>query len=80
MPRNAHIAIMVAASNGKGLRLTADEVWQLARDEAIGRFAWNSLGKDDVDAGELPGPLWRKIDPSRNRVAANRGGLGSYDE
>jgi len=33
--RNPHVAIVEAAKKGKGLRLTADEVWDLYQDSAI---------------------------------------------
>jgi hypothetical protein len=45
--RDAHIAIMVAAARGVGLRLSADEVWALSQDEAIVAAATNGL--DEID-------------------------------
>lgn len=58
--RNPWIAIMVAAWNGKGLHLSADEVAWLSQDGAIETCAQN-----DVDrAGDLPPQFdWGKADP-----------------
>lgn len=47
MARDVYIAIMVAAHKGVGLHLTADEVGQLAIDEAIHMAALNGLDLKD---------------------------------
>jgi hypothetical protein len=68
--RDVYIAIMVAAAKGNGLRLTADEVYELSRDEAIVGAAFNALS---VEEAPEPGgmPDWAKINPSKIRVAGN---------
>jgi hypothetical protein len=59
--RNPWIAIMVAADNGRGLHLSADEIGWLAQDGAIETCAQN-----DVDrAGGTIGKDWRKVDPKK---------------
>lgn len=72
--RNIYIAIMVAAAKGRGLRLSIDDVADLAFDDAIQQFAVNCLDDSDwPDHHNLTGSAipWEKIDPSRNRAARN---------
>lgn len=69
--RDTYIAIMVAAAKGHGVRLSADEVFQLSHDDAIATRAANGL--EDC---EWPGrkkyklPGWARINPWRKRTAA----------
>jgi hypothetical protein len=44
--RDVYMAIMHAAANGRGLRLTAEEVWALSFDDAIETVAGNALDPD----------------------------------
>lgn len=71
--RDAHIAIMVAAYKGRGLTLSADEVSQLAGDNAIETAAMNGLDeKDWPDHDKEMGPDWSKIKMRRkDRVGKN---------
>lgn len=72
MSRDIYIAIMVADAKGVGLRLTADEVGELASDEAIRTAALNGLDdRDWPEHGMHAGPAWGKIDPTKDRVPAN---------
>lgn len=64
MPRNPWVAIMNAADNGVGLRLTADEVGQLSMDGAIEACAANDVARvDDTINPMVTG--WDKIDPKK---------------
>lgn len=67
--RDIYIAIMVAAAKGRGLRLTADDVNDLSRDDAICQAAYNGLGADEANSFDS----WDSINPNKPRVAANRG-------
>ena len=70
--RDIYIAIMVASANGRGLRLSPDEVDELAGDEAIRAAALNGLSEDDwPERGDFASPNWKTIDPSKSRVAGN---------
>lgn len=71
--RDAHIAIMVAAAHGRGVRLSADEVAALACDDAIETAAMNGLDEVDWPEHEKGGsPKWAKIKPRREgRVCKN---------
>lgn len=72
MTRDIYIAIMVADAKSSGLRLTADEVGQLAADEAIRMAALNGLDDRDWPGhGMHAGPSWAKIDPARDRAPGN---------
>lgn len=69
--RDPWIAIMVAAANGRSLRLSADDVEKLAGDNAIETAAANGLDEKDwpQDNG---GPDWKNIKPRRrDRIAKN---------
>lgn len=74
--RNIYIAIMRAADLGDGLRLSADEVAQLAFDDAIETHAAQCLDADDWlprKPGEqltTPKP-WRTMDPYKKRKGSN---------
>lgn len=70
--RDVYIAIMVAAAKGQGLRLTADEVRALSDDDAIGTRAINMLDETDPQLREGFELGWAKVNPKRNRLAANR--------
>jgi FAD/FMN-containing dehydrogenase len=67
--RDAHIAIMVAAAKGTGLRLSADEVAALANDEAISTAALNGIDEIDWPNHAVrfgPGPDWARIKRHRD--------------
>lgn len=71
--RDIYIAIMVASAKGQGVRLSADEVFDLSMDDAIATRAANGL-----DAAEWPeaqvqatSPGWKNINPWRKRKGAN---------
>lgn len=40
--RDVYVALMIAAKRGKGLKLTADEVFDLSLDDAISARAANA--------------------------------------
>lgn len=62
--RDVYIAIMVAAAQGKGVHLTADEAADLSMDDAIATRALNGLADgEDVD--------WASINPRKSREPAN---------
>jgi hypothetical protein len=47
MARPIYIAIMAASEAGRGLHLTADEVWELSRDDAVSHRAAVTLPDDN---------------------------------
>lgn len=47
MVRPIYISILAAADEGRGIRLTADEVFELSRDDAIVQRAGVELEDDD---------------------------------
>lgn len=60
---------MVAAYRGGGLRLSAEEVGNLAGDEAIRAAALNGLDKKDWPTWQTHGePKWETLDPKRKRT------------
>lgn len=61
-PRNVYAAIMVAADRGTGLVLTADEVFDLSRDDAIATAAQNSLTPEQE---KLTQGGWARLDPRK---------------
>jgi hypothetical protein len=61
--RNPWIAIMVAAANGRGLNLSADEVRWLSRDGAIETCAQNDIDRAGDEPPNQTG--WRKVDPTK---------------
>lgn len=67
--RDPWIRIMVAAAHGKGLHLTADEVFALSLDDAIATCAINGLEDGEAFGGEWD---WESIDPMRKRIPGNR--------
>jgi len=66
-----HQKIMRAAKRGTGLRLTADEVFQLSRDGAIATCAENDDARDTQDAldqaAEEEGQRWADTRESTDR-------------
>jgi hypothetical protein len=62
MARNPWIAIMVAAANGRGLHLSADEVFALSMDGAIAACATNDI---DRAGGEPPQFDWAAVDAAK---------------
>lgn len=70
MARDVYIAIMVAAAKGRGVRLTADECFALALDDAIATRAHNGLDESDW-ANPLASVGWESIDPNKERKGAN---------
>ena len=53
--RDIYIAIMIAAAKGRGLPLSADELYDLSRDDAISAYAANGLdSKDWADPLNFP--------------------------
>lgn len=65
LARNPYIAIMVAAQTGVGVRLSADECWDMAHDDAIATYATNCLEQDELHKG------WTNINPARARNKPN---------
>lgn len=63
--RDVYIAIMRAAALGKGLRLTAREVFELTIDDAITRRAWNGLTEEESQRCGAHKCSWADIDPDR---------------
>lgn len=69
MSRRIYVAILQAAACGKGLHLTADEVFSLRMDDAIATAACNQLTPEEVAAVGGGGPnatngkAWGKIKP-----------------
>lgn len=67
--RRAHLAVMRAAAFDRGLRLSADEVLQLAWDSAVSTVADNSLTEAEGRAiggtasADDPFAGYRKIKP-----------------
>jgi len=47
MSRDIYRAIMIAAAKGRGLKLTADEAFNLSLDDAISTRAVNSITEED---------------------------------
>lgn len=64
--RDVYIAIMVAAAQGVGLRLSPQECIDLSFDQAIAMAAVNGLAEGETDE-------WSRINPYRKRIAANQG-------
>jgi hypothetical protein len=73
MRPDLYIAIMVAAAHGRGLHLTADEVDELAADEAIKTRALNGLEAAEWPEGQYLFTYadWRKINPRKRRQGDN---------
>lgn len=72
MKRDIYVAIMRAAECGEGLRLSADECYELSFDDAIATRATNVL--EDSECG-LP---WSKINPRKKRVSVEMADI--FDE
>ncbi len=72
--RNVYQAIMIAAAQGKGLRITADEAHELAMDDAIETVATNSLPEADYDhlGSSNHWDFWRKFAKRRAPAPASR--------
>jgi hypothetical protein len=72
MRPDIYIAIMVAAARGRGLHLSADEVAELAADDAIEARAANGLDEQDWPKhNEFAAPKWASIDPNKRRGGDN---------
>lgn len=71
MTRDIYIAIMVAAANGHGVHLSADEIAKLSRDEAIRSAAANALELAEWPDPTNTSPNWADINPYRKRTPAN---------
>ena len=72
MDRNPHIAIMVAAANGRGLMLSPNEVMELAMDDHTCRTACAALTPAEIDIVEkmpqAPWPEgWKRINARTER-------------
>lgn len=63
LKRNPWVAIMVAATNGVGLSLSADEVYALSRDHAIEACAENDVA--EVHGTERLRAGWVGINPKK---------------
>lgn len=82
MTRDVYIAIMVAAAKGNGLRLTADEAFNLSIDDAVATRAHNGLTKSDwpEHSDLMSKPLnWARVDPNKDRVGENLAGRAPED-
>jgi hypothetical protein len=64
--RDIYRAIMIAAANGRGLHLTADEVWELRMDDAIATRANNTISEAEFAYFDHHGPeqFWRDAKPT----------------
>lgn len=69
--RDIYIAIMVACERGRGITLSASEVIDLSLDDAISQAAINGLGPDEFDRVLKDTRAWAKINPAKDRTAAN---------
>jgi hypothetical protein len=78
--RDIYMAIMHAAANGRGLHLTADEVWDLAQDDAIETRAGNALNETE-HAGMAYNRVdfWRTKKPYPVGQFANLSGMAADD-
>lgn len=70
MERNVHTAILKAAANGTGIRLSAAEVRTLALDTAVKEAGLNTLAEEvreriesQADGGYLNPEAWRGVKP-----------------
>lgn len=78
--RDTYMAIMHAAANGRGLHLTADEVWDLALDDAIETRAGNGLNEDEhVGMTYKSMDFWRTKKPYQVGERANLSGFSKDD-
>jgi hypothetical protein len=68
-------AIMMAAANGRGLRLTAEEAEQLSGDGAIETVANNGLSEEDVGLWQGVGhwEFWRRLSNRRSTTTCSKG-------
>jgi len=71
--RDIYRAIMIAAANGRGLHLTADECFKLSFDDAISTCANNSLSDAEFDYFDHHGSnqFWRDAKPTVQSKPAN---------
>lgn len=78
--RDIYMAIMHAAANGRGLHLTAAEVWDLALDDAIETRAGNALNEDEhVGMVYKSIEFWRAKKPFQVGQSANLSGFSRDD-
>lgn len=75
--RDIYRAIMIAAANGRGLHLTADEAWELSEDSAIATRASNTVSESDFDRmlNRNPSEFWKHQKPT---IQANPANLAGY--
>lgn len=80
-PRDIYRAIMIAAANGRGLRLSADEVFNLSMDGAIGTRAANTISDAEFSYYEHHGEhlFWRDAKPTIQAEPANLAGYHRDD-
>ena len=78
--RDIYRAIMIAATNGRGLHLTADEVFDLTLDDAIATRAANSIpDKDWPKYTADSDKYWRRQLPTIQAEPANLAGYHRDD-
>lgn len=72
---------MIAAANGRGLHLTADEVLDLSLDDAIHTRANNSISETEFAYFDHHGPdqFWRDAKPTIQSEPANLAGFHRDD-
>ncbi|QSY98553.1 hypothetical protein J2J97_32120 (plasmid) [Rhizobium bangladeshense] len=79
--RDVYMAIMHAAANGRGLHLTADEVFALSMDSAIETRAGNALNEDEhAGLTYKPADFWRTKKPYPVGEFANLSGYHRDDK
>lgn len=78
--RDVYMAIMHAAANGRGVHLNADEVWDLAHDDAIETRAGNALNESE-HAGMVYKTMdfWRMKKPYQVGESSNLSGFHKDD-
>ena len=74
--RDIYRAIMIAAANGRGLHLTADEVFDLSLDDAIETCASNTVSESDWERFDNSNKtdFWRNQKPTVQANPANLAG------
>lgn len=79
MRRDIYMAVMVAAANGRGLHLTADEVFLLSLDDAVSTYAANALSEREFERYAEDPNFWATIKPFVRQDAANLAGFSRDD-
>lgn len=79
--RDIYRAIMIAAANGRGLHLTADECFALTLDDAITTRAANTISEDEWSRfdGTNNHEYWRDAKPTVQSKPANLAGYHRDD-